>query len=142
MIEKYILYELVTGRILSAGSSYMPELLATEGLAVLKKEIPHDPGDCYVANGEITAKGLPPSEFHVFNYSTKQWVDPRTTETEWPLVRKKREVLLAESDWTQLPDVSIATKEAWAAYRQALRDITDQSDPFNIVWPVRPDRQS
>ena len=142
MIEKYILYEPVTGRILSAGSSYMPELLATKDLAVLKKEIPHDPRDCYVANGEITAKGVPPSEFHVFDYTTKQWVDPRTEQTQWPGVRSQRNALLSASDWTQLPDVPLATKETWAIYRQALRDITEQTDPFNINWPVRPDRQS
>ena len=79
-----------------------------------------------------------PSPNHTFDYTTKQWVDPRTTETEWPLVRKKREILLAESDWTQLPDVPVKTKEAWATYRQALRDITEQPDPFNIVWPTPP----
>ena len=53
-------------------------------------------------------------------------------------LRFHRDVLLAQSDWTQLPDVPIATKEAWAVYRQALRDITLQADPFNIVWPVAP----
>jgi hypothetical protein len=30
------------------------------------------------------------------------------------------------------------TKEVWAAYRQALRDVTLQPDPFNIVWPTPP----
>jgi len=24
------------------------------------------------------------------------------------------------------------------AYRQALRDITQQADPFNIIWPIEP----
>lgn len=79
-----------------------------------------------------------PSEYHVFDYATKQWVDPRTPATEWPIVRDKRNQLLQASDWTQLPDVPLATKEAWAAYRQALRDVTDQPDPFNIVWPTPP----
>lgn len=57
---------------------------------------------------------------------------------KWNIVRDQRNALLAQSDWTQLPDVPLATKEAWATYRQALRDITDQSDPFNIVWPTPP----
>ncbi|MGG4054103.1 phage tail assembly chaperone [Delftia tsuruhatensis] len=26
----------------------------------------------------------------------------------------------------------------WLAYRQALRDITDQPDPLAIVWPTAP----
>jgi hypothetical protein len=28
--------------------------------------------------------------------------------------------------------------QSWAAYREALRDITDQEDPANINWPSRP----
>ena len=64
-------------------------------------------------------------------------VGPDAT-TMWATVRKNRNNLLVDTDWTQLPDVPLATKEAWATYRQALRDITDQPDPFNIVWPVPP----
>lgn len=79
-----------------------------------------------------------PSEHHVFDVQSQQWIDQRTPETEWPVVRAKRNQLLTASDWTQLPDVLLATKEAWAVYRQALRDITQQADPFNIVWPVPP----
>lgn len=82
--------------------------------------------------------GPKPSPHHVFNYPSRQWIDPRTPETEWVLVRTSRNQLLSASDWTQLPDVPLATKEAWATYRQALRDITLQVDPFSIVWPVTP----
>jgi len=39
------------------------------------------------------------------------------------IIRNKRNELLKESDWTQLPDVNIS-KEEWVGYRQALRDIT------------------
>jgi hypothetical protein len=55
--------------------------------------------------------------------------------------RDKRAVLLAESDWTQLPDSPLSgdARTAWATYRQALRDITDQQGfPGNIDWPVPP----
>jgi len=56
----------------------------------------------------------------------------------------KRNQLLAESDWTQLPDARAAMgaeKAAeWDAYRQALRDITDQPGyPAEINWPVKPE---
>lgn len=57
---------------------------------------------------------------------------------EWNEIRRRRNSLLVASDWTQLPDVPLATKEAWAVYRQQLRDITDQPDPFNVVWPIPP----
>ena len=89
---------------------------------------------------KYTIKKLPekPSLHHIFDYTTKQWIDPRTPETEWPMVRAERDRRLQASDWTQLPDVPLATKEAWAVYRQALRDITLQPDPFNITWPVAP----
>lgn len=53
-------------------------------------------------------------------------------------IRSRRAMLLGQSDWTQLSDVPLPTKEAWAGYRQALRDITEQLDPFNIVWPTAP----
>ena len=49
-----------------------------------------------------------------------------------------RQAALADSDWTQLPDVNV-DKAAWATYRQALRDITDQAGfPDNVTWPEKP----
>lgn len=94
----------------------------------------------YYIEGSETIVKLPtkPAEYCVFDYATKQWVDPRTAATEWVLVRARRDELLAQSDWTQLPDVPLPTKDAWATYRQALRDVTMQPDPFNIVWPTAP----
>jgi len=53
----------------------------------------------------------------------------------WDEVRTVRDSLLRETDWTQLPDVSLATREKYTSYRQALRDITLQLDPLKIVWP-------
>jgi hypothetical protein len=53
-------------------------------------------------------------------------------------VRSERNALLAASDWTQLAD-STANKAAWATYRQALRDVTEQSGfPWTIEWPEQP----
>jgi hypothetical protein len=79
-----------------------------------------------------------PTSYHVFDYTTKQWFDPRTPETQWPIVRQKRNQRLQATDWTQLGDVPAATKALWESYRQALRDITNQPDPFNVVWPTPP----
>ena len=59
-------------------------------------------------------------------------------EAQWVIVRAERNRLLAESDWTQLSDAPVDS-EAWATYRQELRDITDQADPFNITWPEKPE---
>lgn len=53
--------------------------------------------------------------------------------------REARNRLLAETDWTQLPDVPEATRNAYTAYRQALRDVPAQEGfPNDIVWPVAP----
>jgi hypothetical protein len=53
-------------------------------------------------------------------------------------VRKQRDALLTQSDWTQLPDAPVDSA-AWASYRQALRDVPAQAGfPFEVVWPVKP----
>ena len=52
--------------------------------------------------------------------------------------RTQRNNLLSQSDWTQVADAPV-DQTAWATYRQALRDITDQEGfPETIVWPVEP----
>ena len=53
--------------------------------------------------------------------------------------REKRNVLLQQSDWTQVADAPV-DQSAWAVYRQALRDITAQAGfPETINWPVAPE---
>lgn len=59
----------------------------------------------------------------------------------WPYVRAVRQRLLADSDWTQLPDAALTPERraAWADYRAALRDITTTArEPADVVWPVKP----
>ena len=53
-------------------------------------------------------------------------------------VRNKRDRLLDESDWTQVPD-SPANSSEWATYRQELRDITENIDLSNVIWPTPPE---
>lgn len=57
---------------------------------------------------------------------------------QWAVIRIERNARLAASDWTQLPDAPVDAV-AWATYRQALRDVTQQSDPFDITWPSEPE---
>jgi len=59
-------------------------------------------------------------------------------QSQWADIRVQRDGLLASSDWTQLPDVFLPNKDLWIIYRQNLRDITNQADPYNIVWPSAP----
>ena len=53
-------------------------------------------------------------------------------------VRADRNARLAATDWTQIAD-STADKPAWAAYRQALRDVPSQAEfPQSVTWPEQP----
>ena len=52
-------------------------------------------------------------------------------------VRADRNQRLAACDWTQLAD-SPVDKQAWGAYRQALRDISAQEGFPDVVWPKYP----
>ena len=53
-------------------------------------------------------------------------------------VRAIRNDLLAESDAMMISDRP-SDKEAWATYRQALRDITKQAGfPYDVEFPAKP----
>ncbi len=53
-------------------------------------------------------------------------------------VRAKRDRLLTASDWTQIADAPVVSLE-WQSYRQALRDVPEQSGfPDDVEWPTPP----
>lgn len=53
-------------------------------------------------------------------------------------MRAERNRRIAECDWTQLAD-SPVDKQAWATYRQSLRDLpTSEGFPWQITWPKTP----
>lgn len=62
------------------------------------------------------------------------------TRKEWAKVRERRSTLLAATDWIVIraADRGEPVPTDWQTYRQALRDVTGQADPFNIVWPTPP----
>jgi len=78
-----------------------------------------------LTQAEIDALPAPPTEAEL--------LEEISTEA-----RDKRNALLTASDWTQVADAPV-DQTAWANYRQALRDITDQVGfPEAIDWPVEP----
>lgn len=109
----------------------------------------------YEAAGTWPSSGIEVSEeaYHSLIQGTSQGKDitldesgvlrlidpPGPTEDEMAeQVRSRRDKLLDESDWTQMPDAPV-DKEVWSAYRQALRDIPQQSGfPFDVEWPEVP----
>jgi hypothetical protein len=78
-----------------------------------------------VVNGKIVNKS--PDVLH------KQEID-----AAWVQLRSERSRRLFASDWTQVSDAPV-DREAWAVYRQALRDLpANTTDPRDVVWPAPP----
>ena len=100
------------------------------------------------------------------NYSDLEWLDKNQTKpteeelnakvTElqtaepYKLLREERNKLIAETDWTQLKDISLDSirEKNWKEYRQALRDLPNGSTPkldsrgqldmSSVTWPDKP----
>jgi len=91
------------------------------------------PNDCEEHGREIYAEAI---KGEVAPYEPP----PPPTDAEFAAqVRMERNILLAQTDWTQLADVPQATKDLWVEYRQALRDIPQQEGfPHNVTWPEKP----
>jgi len=55
---------------------------------------------------------------------------------QWVVIREQRDEKLKETDWRASSDLTLS--DDWKTYRQALRNIPTQSDPYNITWPTQP----
>jgi len=93
------------------------------------------------SNGDATWAATNPS----INASNIQLLgqDPSlTAEQKLAWILQERDVRLAASDWTQLPDVIALHDDVWLTnwhtYRQALRDLPNTLDINNPVYPVPP----
>lgn len=85
---------------------------------------------------------------------TEEEVTAKVTELETAeplrLLRIERNKLIAETDWTQLKDISLDSirEKNWKEYRQALRDLPSNSNPnldnngdlnmSSVNWPDKP----
>lgn len=104
-----------------------------------------DVSTIYLKNNEVRYKPEIPEIGMVFDIAEENWVWDLTVaeidakrEEDFSKLRLERNRLLLESDFSQLPDVNI-DQTAWAVYRQALRDLPDNTvDPRNPDWPIRP----
>jgi hypothetical protein len=63
---------------------------------------------------------------------------------DWDNIKRKRNDLLARSDWTQLADNTLTDeqKAEWCTYRQLLRDLpqtySSATSKSEITWPTKP----
>lgn len=132
----FTIYNTQTGEIVGSGNA--PDIsiqVVPKGCAIIQKF--SDPLIDYVDGDEILRMPPKPGNDYKFDFFSKSWVKDMALTIE--NILSERKILLFSSDWTQLPDVPLDTKQAWAVYRQELRDITSQSGyPFNVIWPTPP----
>lgn len=53
-------------------------------------------------------------------------------------VKIKAKELLAETDWTQLPDAGILNVSSFVEYRSLLRAIASNPPDCEFSWPIKP----
>ena len=87
-----------------------------------------------------------PNKFKVVDGVVETYKSTYITGVNEYLVRKQRNLLLVNSDWTQLPDspLSQTKKNAWSKYRQELRDMmasytdTEENTLDKVIFPKPP----
>lgn len=100
-------------------------------------------GELLYENIEWTSKTRPkPTKTQV-----KQKIEELSDKEPYRILRKHRDILLKECDWTVFPDspLSPELKNKWIEYRQLLRDLPENSRPEmdgpfikNVNWPQTP----
>jgi len=120
-----VIYEVSSGNIRSCfkGAERNLSLNVPEGHDYIISE--EDVENKIVVDGVLTSL---PSEV----------IEQKKISRSWHNLRKERNYLLSECDWTQVPDAPVDSA-AWAVYRQQLRDLpANTTDPRNVVWPEPP----
>ena len=93
-IEQVIVFEKATGRVVSSGTTQLPQSLVSDTLDVLVGAEGR-PGASYVEAGCVVELPGKPSVHHVFDWTAKAWVDPRSLQdlkgARWAEVRRERD---------------------------------------------------
>ena len=107
-------------------------------------------GTCGVTNAAIDSINLESDQsiiagiYEAAKYKIVNGEPVEQTDSVWDSIRHIRNAMLAECDWTQLPDNQLtdAKKTEWQTYRQALRDLPDTqaevSSLDDVVYPNPP----
>jgi hypothetical protein len=147
-MKKFIVYETSTGLARYAvDAESVEEVFVFPDMNVFEVPLESAPDisgfRAAVQGGQLIEIPSRPSTNYKWNGTV--WEDPRPQSTKdeeaWGFVRGDRNGKLRASDWVMLPDAPVAgsLKAQWVTYRQALRDITNQTDPYNIQWPIPPE---
>lgn len=126
MSKEFIIYDIDSGEIITMGSAPNPALYPLkENERMIVGRLADRGTERVSADGRVIRKRA-------------AIIEARELSEAWRILRNQRAHLLAASDWTQMPD-SPADAQAWRAYRQALRDMTNTTeDPRNPIWPQPP----
>ena len=99
----------------------------------------------YDINDFMLAGPIPPMQSgQVLGWTGTGWYvrDPNEAETaiQWTAVREQRNRLLSQSDVyvVRAYERGEPVPQETVQYRQDLRDVTTQPNPFAIAWPVPP----
>jgi hypothetical protein len=122
MKRAYTRYDKDTGEILSVFESYDDEM---------EYQLP------FFIEGKYSHK-----EFRIIDNKPVRKsdleIEERQIQDAWVNLKRTRDGLLKDSDWTQAPDAPVDSA-AWAVYRKALRDLpANTSDPRYPDWPTPP----
>ena len=94
-IEQVIVFEKATGRVVSSGTTQLPQSLVSDTVDVLVGAQAR-PGASYVEGGCVVEIPVKPSVHHVFDWAGKAWIDPRSLQdfkvARWVEVRRERDV--------------------------------------------------
>ena len=122
-MKHYSIYNLTTGLIHTQGQSSLDDItdiVLNSGDGILEGE--HDRATQKIVDGVAVSH----------------------TPDIWIKLRRSRNFLLTESDWTQVADTPLtdSKKAEWATYRQTLRDLPSQyntnDNPKDVLFPSEP----
>jgi len=113
----------------------LDQQLRTAGIAIVSVSIgdPANPATWTVQPPDLQAAAQPTID--AFDIPAEE------TAWQWYVVRSSRDRLLYGCDFTQISGAPLdaATITEWATYRETLRNIPqDQTDPYDIEWPMPP----
>lgn len=153
-MKYFTIYNKNTGEILRSGICTDPKTQVINITEAVIEAI-SIPGQSYVKNGMVIDYPNPaPENWFEWDLESETWVNLLTPdeqaeaeqqllEVQFRMLRSERDQLLFASDWAETPSaerrLSPELFEAWASYRQALRDLPQiTADPSRPVWPTPP----
>ena len=135
-----LLYEIASGHVLARYADILDAQLAALSFSE-PAEPAADSGRALITVPDSVA--IPQAVIRVIHSASNDQpefiVDQDAVAQQWRNVKEGRNQQLAASDWIcSVSDFAHPKKEEFVVYRQALRDITQQANPFALVWPSAP----